>query len=613
MTISRKLVLTMLGVAITPLCIGLYYGNQIVVRQTEQLVGTRLQDSIEQTARAIDQFMLEAKRSMHDFVDDALDHRDDLALLSKKLRARTYTHPVFNELDFVDPTGKIVASSNTRNTGRNILDGLEQVRTDFEEAKADLYSKVYVADTDDFTKRPAVTQGSQGRAPIDVPIVMIAGVRDQTGSLRGLVVGRIQFGGIRNLVTECNQRTPGIVATTLVDHDGGVLVSSNFKHKQFELVPEFSDRSFQRRSTSSSGWMMRLDSENKRVMTGYAQLQDYCADKEGGWTLLTNASYSVMMAPFGGAMANLFTAFVPMLVVVGIMGYLLSRSLSKPLLKLAETARALSSGDYSARVACGSNDETGLVAKTFNQMAEQVQRDRTSVRNEMDERLKAEEDRNRFFTLSVDLLCIVDSDGKFVRTSPSFEAVLGWSSAEVSGQSFLDFVHREDVEDSLSEFRALQLGSSTYNFENRYLTKDGGHRWISWNAVFFPGGMIYAAGRDITEQKAARVELTQAKDSAEKASRAKDEFLSHMSHELRTPLNAVIGFAQLLQIQSDDRDTLDSAESILKGGRHLLALVNEVLDLAKIESGNMTVSLEPVPLMDAVRQSMDLVKPIADE
>lgn len=118
---------------------------------------------------------------------------------------------------------------------------------------------------------------------------------------------------------------------------------------------------------------------------------------------------------------------------------------------------------------------------------------------------------------------------------------------------------------------------------------------------------------EIAERRRAEAALTEAKEEAERASTAKSDFLSHMSHELRTPLNAVIGYAQLLQLQSDDEQTLESAQAILRGGRHLLDLINEVLDLARIEAGKLTLSIEVVSVAGAIAQAVDLVRPILDE
>ena len=117
--------------------------------------------------------------------------------------------------------------------------------------------------------------------------------------------------------------------------------------------------------------------------------------------------------------------------------------------------------------------------------------------------------------------------------------------------------------------------------------------------------------REALEAAGAADRLRTARDEAEAANRAKSEFLSRMSHELRTPLNAILGFGQLLEMDAADPDTAESVEQILRAGRHLLALVDEVLDLARIEAGHMSIPLEPVAVRDVVRESLDLVRHMA--
>jgi signal transduction histidine kinase len=104
--------------------------------------------------------------------------------------------------------------------------------------------------------------------------------------------------------------------------------------------------------------------------------------------------------------------------------------------------------------------------------------------------------------------------------------------------------------------------------------------------------------RDVTERKQLEHVLKRAKEDAERANRAKSDFLSRMSHELRTPLNAILGFAQLLEMDELDAEQRESVEQILKAGRHLLSLVDEVLDIARIEAGRMTLSLEPIAVSE---------------
>jgi signal transduction histidine kinase/CheY-like chemotaxis protein len=119
--------------------------------------------------------------------------------------------------------------------------------------------------------------------------------------------------------------------------------------------------------------------------------------------------------------------------------------------------------------------------------------------------------------------------------------------------------------------------------------------------------LMVASGR--LEQR--KVELEGARDEALAATQAKDEFLSRMSHELRTPLTAILGFGQLLQLEDLSPDNADSINHIVTAGQHLLQLINEVLDIAQIESGHLSLSMEPILLREVVTEIVSLMSPIA--
>lgn len=127
---------------------------------------------------------------------------------------------------------------------------------------------------------------------------------------------------------------------------------------------------------------------------------------------------------------------------------------------------------------------------------------------------------------------------------------------------------------------------------------------------------VVVSSRDITEQKKMARSIIAAKEEAEKASKAKSEFLSSMSHELRTPLNAILGFSQILELDTESPLTKSQGQSvkeILKAGNHLLELINEVLDLAKIEAGKLSISIEPVQIKPIMEETISILKPFADK
>ena len=212
---------------------------------------------------------------------------------------------------------------------------------------------------------------------------------------------------------------------------------------------------------------------------------------------------------------------------------------------------------------------------------------------------KVMEDEISFYSLTQhsDMLCIVGFNGCFKRISPTWSKVLGWTDEELYSRPFIEFVHEEDKQRTNEASAALSIGSQVLGFENRFLCKDGTFKWLAWNSYGYrERNLVICAVRDITQTKHAEQMLRNAKDIAEKADRAKSEFLANMSHEIRTPLNAVIGFSELLYSLEKDVKHRNYLESINTAGKSLLNIINDILDLSKIESGMMKLQLMPVEI-----------------
>jgi PAS domain S-box-containing protein len=213
---------------------------------------------------------------------------------------------------------------------------------------------------------------------------------------------------------------------------------------------------------------------------------------------------------------------------------------------------------------------------------------------------------------------MLDSDGRVTTWNPGAERIKGYSPGEIIGEHFSRLYPLEDAE-SGKPVRELAIAVAEGRFEEEgsRQRKDGSKFWASVIITPLtdpdgrPQGFVKVT-RDITDRKCAEAVVLKAKEEAEKANLAKSEFLSRMSHELRTPLNSVLGYAQLLELQYEDPKLRDSVRSILRAGRHLLGMINEVLDLSRIESGDMAVSIEPVEFAGILDQGIRLVRPIAD-
>jgi signal transduction histidine kinase/ActR/RegA family two-component response regulator len=184
------------------------------------------------------------------------------------------------------------------------------------------------------------------------------------------------------------------------------------------------------------------------------------------------------------------------------------------------------------------------------------------------------------------------------------------------GTSAMGRIHPEDVPACQEVLGwVMQNPGQTRSVEFRYRHRDGYWRVLEGLArTLLPDSAAEGAvinSRDITERKQYEEALQQAKVEAEAANRAKSEFLSRMSHELRTPMNSILGFGQLLERKELPADQRRAVGHILKAGRHLLNLINEVLEISRIEAGRQNVSLEPVPLAAALQEARSLILPLA--
>jgi PAS domain S-box-containing protein len=233
------------------------------------------------------------------------------------------------------------------------------------------------------------------------------------------------------------------------------------------------------------------------------------------------------------------------------------------------------------------------------------------------------EERERF-RLLVDgvkdyAIMMLNTEGRVVSLNTGAERIKGYRSEEVVGRHISLFYTRDAVDSRHPDFElATARDQGRYEEEGWRVRKDGSQFWanVVITALRDEHGVLRGFAkitRDMTEQRLAAEAEREAREDAERANRAKTLFLSGMSHELRTPLNAILGFAQLLTFDGLRADQQDAMNQIQRAGEHLLGLVDELLDVARIEADQMTVSLEPVAVGEAIADSIELVQSLANE
>ncbi|WP_414815358.1 ATP-binding protein [Rhizobium sp. IY2] len=209
----------------------------------------------------------------------------------------------------------------------------------------------------------------------------------------------------------------------------------------------------------------------------------------------------------------------------------------------------------------------------------------------------------------------LDTTGRVVSWNAGAERITGYGAEEIVGQHFSGFYPTETRDSFPAEELAKATRHGRTEAEGWRVRKDGSQFWshVVVTALHDEAGRLRGFSkitRDITERKQIEEALLAAREDAIRASNAKSEFLSRMSHELRTPLNSVLGFAQLLEMDVTDTESKESVAQILRAGRHLLSLIDEVLDMARIEAGRMDLAVEAQSVAEVIDEAVSLARPL---
>ena len=318
-------------------------------------------------------------------------------------------------------------------------------------------------------------------------------------------------------------------------------------------------------------------------------------------------------------------------VIVGfaIFALALSRYAIRPLGVLTRSIEQMraDTSDLGLRVKIDSADELGTLARAFNELMQKLQ-DTTVSRGELAEAydaLRASESRYRELVLNANAVILrLGPDGRIGYFNEYAEHLFGFAAAEVLGKpavgTIVPAVEADTGRDLSTMISAIVADPAAYaENENENITRDGRRIHVRWSnkAIIGQDGRldgVLCIGQDVTEKRRIDAELAQyrdhledlvrsrtaelaaARDAADAANRAKTAFLANMSHELRTPLNAIMGMNHLAMRRASDPQQIDQLTKVAKASEHLLALINAVLDITRIESGRIELEVSDVNL-----------------
>jgi PAS domain S-box-containing protein len=341
------------------------------------------------------------------------------------------------------------------------------------------------------------------------------------------------------------------------------------------------------------------------------------------WAMWVEFPHTVVLAPARAFFQRMVIIALGFVVLSAIGIRIVSARITTPLHELTLASEAIAAGDYARRVTSSRRDELGRLSLAFNAMAQQVQsahggleegvRQRTAKLQEasvlLEQRVHdakaAREELDRFFSLSLDLLCIADSSGRFTRLNPAWQEVLGWTPEELTAVPYADFVHPDDRATTSIETTNLRAGGQVFNFENRYRHKDGSYRWLSWKAAAqADGAVVYATARDITEQKRAARTLEQNVVELAAVNRELEAFSYSVSHDLRAPLRHITGFAMMLQQSASatfDAEGRRYLKTIMDAATRMGRLIDDLLAFSRV--GRQQLARSPVDLNRVVQEA----------
>jgi PAS domain S-box-containing protein len=295
---------------------------------------------------------------------------------------------------------------------------------------------------------------------------------------------------------------------------------------------------------------------------------------------------------------------------------LLNHTVTRNITGLTEAAIQLQQGNLEVRARVNTTDELGQLAETFNMMATRI----NTLVNDLEGQVTTSEALYKtLFDNAPVAIFTKDREGYY--TSANADLLAYWNPVNPLGYTDADLLSPE-IAANLREndLQVIALGQEQVLEEN-FTTGQGEARTVlSRKAPLRDAGGnitgILGISVDITERKQTEEELQRAKEAAESANRAKTQFLANMSHELRTPLNAIIGYSEILQEEAEDRgvaEFIPDLERIRVAGKHLLALISDVLDLSKIEAGKMELYLENFEILPMIQDVADTIRPLIEK
>jgi PAS domain S-box-containing protein len=405
---------------------------------------------------------------------------------------------------------------------------------------------------------------------------------DDSARILGVLVARIDLES--SLYKMLLDRTGmGHSGETLIVAESGMALSELRWYENAPLRLRIEARPAVLASQGGSGVIETLDYRRIDVLAAFSYIP------AARWGFVAKQDQEEVYAHIGIMMRSMLWLFLLSLPVIYVLSLLLANTMARPIVKLTALSKQLKDGNLSVRSELDRQDEIGGLGSTFDFMAESIQKALSDSReSEAKFRQLAETVYEIFWLLDL-------QKNRMLYVSPAYEKILNRSSERLyqDTSDWLRAVHPED----LPRITMARADLTGYKQEYRIVRGDGKAVWLEEQAfpVLDDHGQIYryaGIAVDITERKRNERLLLQAKAEAEEANQAKSFFLANMSHEIRTPMNAIVGYAHLIGRESLSAMQSDQLGRLTEASQHLLQVINDILDLSKVEAGMLIFEKE---------------------
>ncbi len=429
----------------------------------------------------------------------------------------------------------------------------------------------------------------------------------------------------------------------LVGADGTILALPKMGEEEWGLI-ELTDHTYseaiqkdtykpEQFNIYNHGELTEITQELEENETGYKEILFSKEQKIVAWSTIEETGWKlIVIIPEANIYANVNDMKETLLragtiiIISGVCFYLvffyvlslkarkMSLNMSKPLIRMNDMVKEIGNGNYYHEVPDIQVKELHETAEFLTEMGNELGNSNAQLLDIQKELRLREAFLSAIVESVDDIIIVTDEEGNIKNEWKASQHIPGKDGSRTNLSSIEHFIGADEYQKIIKHIKRT-------NVTERVEFSLGEQPDIYWYQAIISQiegktPLFVISARDITENKKLESSLVLAKEEAERASMAKSQFLSSMSHELRTPLNAIIGFSQILL--SDQEEPLsgeqeNSVSEILKAGHHLLNLINEVLDLARIESGRMTMSMEPVRVFDIVKEVTALMMPLAEQ